>query len=367
MNWDSFIRKNVAPMMPYVPGQRGSDLALQYKLNLAEVLKLSSNESPFGPFPRALEAGQKVLASLNRYPDGSARELKSALSDKFKVSAEHIIVGNGSNEILINIAICCLNPGDEVVFSWPSFIVYRIACQLTEAKAVEVGLNSQGAFNLDAILEAITDKTKIVFLCNPNNPTGGMFSHEQLTRFLECVPEGVLVVVDEAYAEFVNDEAYPDSLSLFDGTRPLVVLRTFSKMYSLAGARVGYGVAPAPLCEAIDKVREPFNVNIVAQAMAYYSLDDERELMRRKNENAGARADLEEYFREKKIPYFPSQANFVFAFFDNPAAVEEELKKQGVIVRPFISAAALRIGVPARADLEYLCACISRALEAVAQ
>lgn len=361
MNWDSFIRQNVAPMKPYVPGQRGSEIAEHYKLNLDEILKLSSNESPFPPFPRALEAGGRVLSSLNRYPDGSARALKSVLTHKYGVPAEQIAVGNGSNEILIDLALACLNPGDEVVYSWPSFIVYRIACELTQAKAVEIGLNPRGAFNLEAILEAITDKTKIVFLCNPNNPTGGMYSREEFAQFMERVPAHVLVVVDEAYIEFASSEA-ADALSYFDGTRPLAILRTFSKMYALAGVRVGYAIAPAALVDALDKVREPFNVNIVGQAMAAYSLDDAEELARRKADNAESRRQLESYFHSMKIPYFPSQTNFVFAFFDDSAAVEDELKKQGVIVRPFPAAKALRIGLPEAKDIGRVIEAISNAL-----
>lgn len=364
MNWDTFIRQNVQPMKPYVPGQRGSDLAAQYNLKLDEVLKLSSNESPFGPFPLALEAGKAVLGSLNRYPDGSARELKAKLADKYAVSTDEIIVGNGSNEILTDIALACLNPGDEVVYSWPSFIVYRIVCELTQAIPVEIGLNPRGAFNLDAILEAINEKTKIVFLCNPNNPSGGFFSKEEFDRFMTAVPEHVLVVVDEAYVEFVTDPNFADSLHYFDGKRAIAILRTFSKMYALAGARVGYALAPKELCEAVDKVREPFNVNIVGQAMAAYSLEDVAELQKRRSENEQARIKVESYFRDAGIPFFPSQTNFVFAFFDEPSRVEEELKKQGVIVRPFTAAKALRIGLPEIAEVDRLITSVSAALKA---
>lgn len=343
MDWNAFIKDYVHPMVPYAPGLRGSEVRERTGNEL--ILKLSSNESSHAPFPRAVQAGLQAIGHLNRYPDGSARDLKRALSAKLGVESGNLVIGNGSNEILVRIAQACAGPGDEVVYGWPSFIVYRIACQLTGATAVEVPLTGDDRFDLPAILRAITPATKIVFLCNPNNPTGTIYSRDEFASFMEQVPNTVLVVADEAYFEFVDSASYPNALDWFDGQRPLVVLRTFSKAYSLAGARVGYGVLPQPLVEALDKIREPFNVNTVAQAMAYYSLDDDAELARRTSENATQRARICDALSRLGYRYAESQTNFVWVHTDRPSELFEALLAHGVIVRAFGPAPALRIGV----------------------
>lgn len=348
MDWHQFIRPHVHPMKPYAPGLRGSEV--RSRTGRDEICKLSSNENPYGPFPRALVAGQKILAHLNRYPDGSARDLKSRLSHHLGVSTDNLIIGNGSNELLVHIAEACLAPGDEVVYGWPSFVVYPMICELTGATAVPVPLTGDQEFDLPAILSAITDATKIVFLCNPNNPTGTIYTKKQFDLFIDKVPDHVLVVLDEAYFEYCVDERYPNGLDYFDGDRPLVVLRTFSKIYSLAGIRCGYGVMPPALVQAIDKVREPFNVNTMAQAMAYYSLDDEAELSRRILENADQRARLCELFDSLGIGYAESHTNFIYISCANPADVFEALLSHGVIVRDFGNAPALRVGIGSPED-----------------
>lgn len=343
MNWQTFFRKNLEIMKPYAPGLRGSEVRKQTHCD--DVLKISSNENPYPPFPRALEAGAKILCHLNRYPDGSSRDLKQRISEKYDVPTENIIVGNGSNELLIQIAESCLEPGDEVVYCWPSFIVYRIGCQLMGATPVELPLNNDGAFDLKAVLAAITQQTKIVFLCNPNNPTGNIYSKDEFDAFMNEVPDHVLICVDEAYAEYCLDEHFASAVSHFDGKRPLVILRTFSKIYSLAGGRVGFAIAPQELVEALDKIREPFNTNTVGQAMAYYSLDDEAELERRQQENADARTMFTRSLDEFGLKYVPSHTNFVFVYFDDPEAVFNALLEHGIIVRNFGGSKALRIGV----------------------
>ena len=343
MDWQSFIRPHVHPMVPYAPGLRGSEV--RERTGAAEVLKLSSNESSYGPFPRAAEAGRAVIEHLNRYPDGSARDLKSALSEQLGVATEELVVGNGSNEILIRLAQAVAGPGDEIVYGWPSFIVYRIACQLTGATGVEVPLDENDRYDLDGILAAITYRTKVIYLCNPNNPTGTVYERDAFAAFMDAVPDNVLVVIDEAYFEFVTDESYPNGFDWYDGVRPVFVLRTFSKAYSLAGARVGYGAMPRPMVEALDKIREPFNVNTVAQAMAYYSLGDSTELARRVGENAAQRGRLIDALRAVGVRVADSQTNFVWAHLPNAAGVFEALLAEGVIVRSFGPTPALRFGV----------------------
>ena len=348
MDWQAAIRAELEPMVPYAPGLRASEV--RERSGRDTILKLSSNEHPSGPFPIAIRAAEAVLPHLNRYPDGSARALRRALCERFDVADEHLVVGNGSNEIIRLIAQALLRPGDEVVFAWPSFVVYPMVTQMFGAHAVKVPLTVDETHDLDAMAAAINDKTRLVFLCNPNNPTGTIYHREEFERFLEKIPEHVVLVVDEAYFEFVTDGRYPDALDWFDGERPLVVLRTFSKIYSLAGLRIGYGMLPAPLARGVDKVREPFNVNSPAQVAAYYSLADDAEVERRKRENQEQKTYLYSAFDRLGITYVPSEANFVYLKTERPVEVFEALLGEGVIVRDFGTAPALRVGVGTPGD-----------------
>lgn len=361
MDWDALIRPEVAPMRPYAPGLRASEV--RERCGRDDICKLSSNENPYGPVPAALEAMSAVLPRLNVYPDGSARALKRRLAEHLGVSERNLVVGNGSNELLRLIAAAVLSPGDEVVFAWPSFVVYPMVTQLMGATAVSVPLTEGDVHDLEGMLAAITGRTKIVFLCNPNNPTGTVYGRKEFNAFLGHVPPHVLVVVDEAYFEYVTDPEYPDGLEYFDGVRPLAVLRTFSKIYSLAGLRVGYGVLPEPMVSAVDKVREPFNVSTVAQVGAYYSLDDVDEVARRRDECAEQREYLCEAFDRLGVSYARSQTNFVYVHTERPAQVFEALLSQGVIVRDFGTSPALRVGVGAPHETEATIAAFEIAIE----
>jgi len=341
--WDTLIRTELEPMVPYAPGLRGSEVRERCGREL--ICKLSSNEHPAGPFPSAIRAVEAVLPQLNRYPDGSCRALRRALSERLDFPFDNVVVGSGSNEILRLIAQALLRPGDEAVFAWPSFIVYPMVTQMFGATAVRVPLKEGEIHDLEAILAAITDKTRIVFLCNPNNPTGTIYHRDEFERFLERVPAHVLVVADEAYFEFVTEPDYPDTLRYLDLERPLVALRTFSKIYSLAGLRVGYGVMPTPLARAIDKIREPFNVNTVAQVAAYYSLDDDAEVRRRRAENQEQKTYLYSCFDRLGLTYIPSQTNFVYLKTERAVEMFEALLGEGIIARDFGTAPALRLGV----------------------
>jgi len=348
MDWESAIRAELEPMVPYAPGLRASEVRERSGREL--ILKLSSNEHPCGPFPTALRAMEAVLPRLNRYPDGSARALRRAICAHLGITDAHLSVGNGSNELIRLIAQAVLRPGDEVVFAWPSFVVYPMVTQMFGATAVRVPLTDDEVHDLDALAAAITEKTRIVFLCNPNNPTGTIYHTDEFERFLDALPEHVLLVVDEAYFEFVCDERYPNALDWFDGERPLAVLRTFSKIYSLAGLRVGYGALPEPLARAVDKIREPFNVNTVAQVAAYYSLGDETEVERRRRENQEQKTYLYSAFDRLGISYVPSETNFVYLRTERPVEVFEALLGEGVIVRDFGTAPALRVGIGSPED-----------------
>lgn len=360
MDWDALIRDNVAPMVPYAPGLRGSEV--RARAGCEQVCKLSSNENPYGPVPTAVAAMEAVLPRLNRYPDGAARALRRRLGEHLGVAEKYIAVGNGSNELLRLIAEAILGPGDEIVFAWPSFVVYPMVAQLMGATSVRVPLADGEVHDLDAMAAAITDKTKIVFLCNPNNPTGTIYDRVAFDVFLEKVPPHVLVVIDEAYFEYVTDDAYPDGMTYFDGSRPIAVLRTFSKIYSLAGLRVGYGIMPEPLVEAVSKVRDPFNVNTVAQVAAYYSLDARGEIARRRDENADQRASLYEAFDRLGVKWVPSQTNFVYILTDRSKQLFDALLGEGIIVRDFGTAPALRVGVGTPEDTAATIAAFEAAL-----
>lgn len=346
MNWDTFFKPSLKQVKPYEPGMREEQIREISKADT--IYKLSSNESPFPPFPQAIEAMQHAIVGLNEYSDGGAYELKQTLSRYYDVSLAQIMVGNGTNELLDLIAESCLMPGDEALYCTPSFVVYKMSAQIADASFVEVPVAGDGAFDLDALAAAITPATKLVYICSPNNPTGGVVKKAAFDKFMQAVPDDVLVVVDNAYLEFVEPkEDTFDPFDYYDGTRPLVILRTFSKMYALAGIRVGYGFAPEPVVQAIDKVREPFNVNAVAQAAGCACLagDAQKELERRRDINTACRERLQECFDELGLRTYPSSANFIWVFVNDVQGTFDALLERGIIVRPMPPAGGVRVGV----------------------
>ncbi|MCL1846771.1 MAG: aminotransferase class I/II-fold pyridoxal phosphate-dependent enzyme [Coriobacteriia bacterium] len=379
MDWDGFFRDNLTPVMAYQPGLREEQI--REKVEVDSIYKLSSNESPLPPFPSALAAIQERLALLNEYPEGSCYRLVQLLSQHYGIPAEQVIVGNGSNELIDLIATTCLEPGDNVVYCWPSFVVYRSSAQIAGAQRREVPLAADGSFDLAALLAAIDEKTKLVFICTPNNPTGAAVGRAAFEAFLEQVPSHVLVVVDAAYEEFLDDEQADGQadeqavrpadgqavrladgqavgqavrladgqavrpLDYYDGVRPYVVLRTFSKIYALAGLRCGYGFAPAPLVDMLHKVREPFNVNTLSQVAAEACFEDIAEIQKRVALNAAGKKQLQACFEKLGLVTYPSQANFIWVEVPDPPATFEALLKKGVIVRPFPGAQGLRVGI----------------------
>lgn len=353
VSWETIIREDLSGLTPYAPGLRVSEVRERSGRDV--IRKLSSNEHHAGPVPEAIAAMTAVLAHLNRYPDGACRALKRRLSAHLGVDEGHLLVGNGSNELLRLIAQAVLRPGDEVVFAWPSFVVYPMVAAQLGAVAVRVPLGQGDAHDLEAMLAAVTDRTRLLFLCNPNNPTGTIYARDAFDRFMDAVPPHVLVVVDEAYFEFVTDASYPDALVAFDGERPLAVTRTFSKIYSLAGSRVGYAVVAEPLRVAVEALREPFNVNTVAQIGAHRSLDADAEVRRRRAENQEQKTYLYACFDRLGVRYARSEANFVWVKTQRPDEVFEALLEEGVIVRGFSAVSALRIGVGTREDTDATC------------
>ncbi|MDR3307522.1 MAG: histidinol-phosphate transaminase [Coriobacteriales bacterium] len=343
MDWEQFFKKTLEVVQPYQPGLREEQVRVVAQTS--DIYKLSSNESPLPPFPAALAAMHGCLESLNEYSDGSVHALTERLSQKYRLPAGQIMVGNGTNELLSLIAESCLGPCDEIVYGWPSFVVYRMSAQIAGATYREVPLTPDGAYDLEGILAAVTPQTKIVYVCSPNNPSGGVVTGAEFDAFIRKVPGHVLTVIDNAYVEFVDGEDTFDALAYFDGVRPYVVLRTFSKAYALAGLRIGYGFAPCALVDVIDKLREPFNVNTVAQVAALACVDDDAELARRRALNTAGRERLYGCFDRLGLRYFRSAGNFVWVFVPNAAAAFDQLLRRGIIVRPFPGANGLRVGV----------------------
>jgi histidinol-phosphate aminotransferase len=345
---DSFFREPVRDLVPYEPGKPVEEV--QRELGLARVVKLASNEGPFGPFPAALEAIARAAPELNRYPDGGAYRLRAALAELHDVAFEEVAVGAGSDGLVDGLSQAVLDPGDEIVCGWPSFPSYVIDAKKVGAVATTVPLREQ-RYDLDAILAAVTPRTKLVYVCHPNNPTGTTNTRAELDAYFERVPEHVLTVIDQAYLEYIDDPDYPDGIAdYFKAGRRLIVLRTFSKIFGLAGLRVGYGIGPAGVVTALGKVRRAFDLTTPAQEAALASLDDAAEVARRRRENAEQRPLVEQILRSHGFdPAGPAVANFLYADIGRDSReLFERLLRQGVIVRPthgFGGPTAIRVTV----------------------
>jgi histidinol-phosphate aminotransferase len=360
---DSFFKPAVNDLVPYEPGKPVEEV--QRELGLDHVIKLASNEGPHGPFPQAREAIARSVDELNRYPDGGAYRLRADLADRFGVRFEEVAVGSGSDGLVDCLSLAALEPGDEIVCGWPSFPSYVIDARKLGAVPRTVPLRD-GRYDLEAMLEAIGPRTKIAYICLPNNPTGTTNSRTELDAWFEGVPDHVVTVLDQAYAEYIDDPAYPDGVERYlKHGRRVVVLRTFSKIYGLAGLRVGYGFAPAPIVTAIAKVRRAFDITTPALEAALASLDSPQELERRRRENEGNRAELERILREHGLdPVGPAVGNFLFAEVgEDSRALFEQLLREGVIVRPthgFGAPGAIRVTVGTPEEHGHLATALAR-------
>jgi histidinol-phosphate aminotransferase len=341
------LRAALDTLIPYQPG-RPVEL-VQRELGLTgPVIKLASNEGQYGPFPAALEAIARSAAEGNRYPDGGCWAVRNALAERHGLDIDQVVVGNGGDAILNYLALAMLEPGDEVAFCWPSFPVYPINAAKMGAVAVRAPL-AGSSYDLAALAGAISSRTKLVYVTNPNNPTGGMVGREELARFLDGVPEHVLPVVDEAYFEYVGEPGYPDSLRehLLEGRR-VVVLRTFSKIYGLAGLRIGWAAMPLDVAAALGKVKNAFDVSQPAQDAARASIGEDAELARRAGETRQGRDHLSAGLTALGLRPLPAVANFVAVEVGDGAGVASALERLGVIVRPlagFGDPASIRISV----------------------
>ncbi len=325
------IPEYIRGISPYVPGKPVEEVERELKIH---AVKLASNENPLGPSPLAVEAARVALASANRYPDGGGFYLREKLSKRLGVPAGNILLGNGTSELIDLAARCMLRPGEEAITSEGSFPLYSISIRAAGGRLVLVP-QREYTFDLEAITRAVTPRTRLVYLSNPNNPTGTMFKADALDEFLDRVPPDVLVVLDEAYFEYVEQPGYSRSLDSVRAGKSLLVLRTFSKVYGLAGIRMGYGIGPAALLDQINKFRAPFNTSGIAQAAALAALDDAEHVRRSQESNRAGLGQLAEGLRREGLRFVPSVANFVLVELDTDAQpVANELLGRGVIVRP---------------------------------
>ncbi|HMS54035.1 MAG TPA: histidinol-phosphate transaminase [Fimbriimonadaceae bacterium] len=330
----STIRANVLKMQPYSPGKPIADV--QRELGLTDVVKLASNENPLGPSPKAIAAVTEAARQMHIYPDGAAVNLKNALAEHFGIGIENLMVGNGSDELIHLLGLVFLDsPEDEIVVGNPSFVRYDAAAELAPSRLVRVPLTPDYRHDLPAMARAVSDKTKLVFIANPNNPTGTIVTKRELDEFLDSIPSHVVTVLDEAYFEFaahVSD--YPNSLDYVKAGRNVIGLRTFSKTYGLAGIRLGYGFAPQWVVNAIDRAREPFNTNSLAQVAAIAALNDEDHIRATVAINETGLKRISSALEKAGFTPCESYANFVFAECHRPAKpIFEALLREGVIIR----------------------------------
>ncbi|HUE91190.1 histidinol-phosphate transaminase [Pseudomonas sp.] len=332
----ALAQPGVQKLSPYVPGKPVDELARELDLDPASIVKLASNENPLGPSAKALEAIRGELAELTRYPDGNGFELKSRLAARCGVQISQVTLGNGSNDILDLVARAYLAPGLNAVFSQYAFAVYPISTQAVGAHGKVVPAKDYG-HDLEAMLAAIDANTRVVFIANPNNPTGTWFGPDALERFLARVPQDVLVVLDEAYIEYAEGDELPDGLKYLARYDNLLVSRTFSKAYGLASLRVGYALSSAQIADVLNRVRQPFNVNSLALVAACAALDDADYLAQSRQLNDAGMAQLEAGLRELGLGWIPSKGNFIAVDFGRDiAAINQALLHEGVIVRPVV-------------------------------
>ncbi|MEK6673168.1 MAG: histidinol-phosphate transaminase [Nitrospirota bacterium] len=336
--------EHVAAIRPYLPGKPIEEL--ERELGISGSIKLASNENPTGPSPKAVDAIKSIADNLNRYPDGNGYYLKNKLAERLSVSPDEIILGNGSNELLDIAARTYMEPGDEAVMAHPSFVVYSMAVQSIGAKAVQVPLKDY-RHDLSAMRNAVTGGTKVVFIANPNNPTGTINKKDEFDHFMEGLPDSVLVVVDEAYFEYVSEKDYADSMKWFRSGRDILILRTFSKIYGLAGLRIGYGIAKAGIVTEMNKIRAPFNTGTMAQAAALGALDDDEHVRKSRGTNEEGKKYLYNELNNLGLEYVPTEANFIYMPVKDSMALYEKLLRDGVIIRPMgPNAVRVTIGLP---------------------
>jgi histidinol-phosphate aminotransferase len=330
MALERWVKPHIRALEPYQPGKPVEEL--ERELGLTGSVKLASNENPLGPSPKGLAALKAAIGNIHRYPDGASYELRRKVAERLGVQGDQLVFGAGADEILELLAKVLLGSGDECVFAWPSFAMYPIVVTGMGATIVRVPLDGQLVHDLPAMAAAITERTRLVFVCNPNNPTGTSVGADAFDRFMERLPEGVVVAVDEAYVDFARRSDFPNAMAWVRRRPGTIVLRTFSKIFGLAGLRIGYGVADPELADYLQRARHPFNVNRLAEVAATAALDDRDHVERVTRLNATGVDYLSRELRALGIEVWPTDANFLLA---RPGpGVYERLLREGVIVRP---------------------------------
>ena len=336
------VHPDIRSLSPYVPGKPIDEL--QRELGLTRVIKLASNENPLGPSPRALAALSGAQDMLHRYPDGGGYQLRQTIADRWKVGREQVILGNGSDEILGLLARTFLTPGDEAIMADHTFVIYKMEVTAVHGKPVVVPL-VDWTYDLESMVRVVTPRTRLLFLCNPNNPTGTMVSAEAVDRLMAKVPEDVIVVFDEAYFEYVRNSEFPDAMAYVKQGRNAIVLRTFSKIYGLAGLRIGYGISTTEIIDFLNRVRPPFNANSLAQRAALAALGDDEHVAKSRAVNTAGMEQMEQGLRALGVIPIPSETNFLY--FDakrDGRLVFEALLRAGIIVR-HIDGTMLRVTI----------------------
>jgi histidinol-phosphate aminotransferase len=336
----------ISSIRPYVPGKPVEEV--ERELGITDSIKLASNENPMGPSPMALSVIERSSHGLHRYPDSGSYYLTRKLSEIHGIGEDQIILGNGSNEILNLIAYAYLTDRDSAVMASPSFIIYPLATQSVGAQSIQVPLR-EFRHDLGKMAEEIKENTKIVFIANPNNPTGTINNGDEFVAFMDRVPDDVLVVVDEAYFEYVHDQTYPDSLEYLGEGKDIIILRTFSKIYGLAGLRIGYGISSKGIITELNKVRAPFNTNSIAQMAALKALEDKEHVARSIRINDEGKSFLYEHLTDMGIEFVPTEANFIYIILKDITSKDlfDKLLVKGIIVRPMgEDAIRVTIGLP---------------------
>ena len=327
-------KPSIDTIQPYQGGKPIEEV--QRELGITDIIKLASNENPLGPSPLAVQAIAESATQVHLYPDGNAYYLKRDLAQHLGISPESLILGNGSNDVLQLVAEAYLAPDDEVIYAAGAFVVYSLVTKLCSATAVIVPMVND-THDLSTMAAAITDKTKVIFIANPNNPTGTMVTADETAAFMEQVPDDVLVVFDEAYYEYVARSDYPQTLPYVLEGRNFIITRTFSKIYGLAGLRIGYGIAPPALVETLNRVRQPFNCSLVGQAAARAALKDTAHVTESQQSNAAGKAFLYKAFDDMGLRYIQTEGNFIMLHVPQSGAdITDALLRQGIIVRPMV-------------------------------
>lgn len=334
-NLDSIANRHVRGVKPYVPGKPIEEVAREFGLKKKDIVKLASNENPLGPSPKAIAAIKAIASEAHLYPDGTGRELRERIAERWKIQSKQVILGNGSNEVLEFLATAFLREGDTLITAENTFSLYETFATAAGAKTISVPLKNF-TFDLEAIARQITPSTKMVVICNPNNPTGTVVTHDALKKFIAGIKTPTLVVIDEAYGDFRDNGGFEKSLE-FLNLPNVILLRTFSKSFGLAGLRIGYGLANAEIIGLLNRVRQPFNVNKLAQAAALAGFDDAAHEKKTIALVRDGKKVLYPAFKKMNLPAIPTQANFICVKVGNAKQVFQKMQAQGVIIRPLDS------------------------------